>query len=176
MKILVLMPLDERQVFHAMGLYAALDSATKAKCINMPGFMDWTILVGKAKNWEDALLKAIITADKAIRQKEQEDIIVFGNVPVDAAKFDLVVSYKDGADSSSYQDKFLEMMREKAAQEPQLANLTQKMYTADDAKLNMVNRQATGDFLSQYIKTGVETDDQLRQQYQNRIKSFRARR
>lgn len=115
-------------------------------------------------------------ADKVIRQKEQEDIIVFGNVPVDAAKFDLVVSYKDGADSSSYQDKFLEMMREKAAQEPQLANLTQKMYTADDAKLNMVNRQATGDFLSQYIKTGVETDDQLRQQYQNRIKSFRARR
>ena len=76
MKILVLMPLDERQVFHAMGLYAALDSATKAKCINMPGFMDWAILVGKAKNWEDALLKAIITADKAIRQKEQEDIIV----------------------------------------------------------------------------------------------------
>lgn len=68
------------------------------------------------------------------------------------------------------------MMREKAAQEPQLANLTQKMYTADDAKLNLVNRQATGDFLSQYIKTGVKTDDQLRQQYQNRIKSFRARR
>ena len=50
MKILVLMPLDERQVFHAMGLYAALDSATKAKCINMPGFMDWAVLVGKAKN------------------------------------------------------------------------------------------------------------------------------
>lgn len=40
MKILVLMPLDERQVFHAMGLYAALDSEAKAKCINMPGFMD----------------------------------------------------------------------------------------------------------------------------------------
>ena len=176
MKILVLMPLDERQVFHAMGLYAALNPATKAKCINMPGFMDWAVLVGKARNWEDALFKALITANDVVRKKVQEDIFVFGNVPIDAAKFDLVVSYKDGADSSSYQDRFLEMMRQKAAQEPQLAHLVEKMYTADDAKLNMVNRQATGDFLSQYIETGVETDDQLRQQYQNRIKSFRARR
>jgi len=50
MKILVLMPLDEKNTYMGVGVYKGLTAHAKDNCFSMPSFMDYTIVTKLAKN------------------------------------------------------------------------------------------------------------------------------
>lgn len=55
MKILVLMPLDERMSYYAAKIYSELSNEIKEITFSMPMFMDYMITTGAAQNWIYAL-------------------------------------------------------------------------------------------------------------------------
>ena len=60
MKILVLMPLDEKWVYMANGLYNALPIEAREKTFAMPMFMQYAITTKTTPNWLYAQFDALV--------------------------------------------------------------------------------------------------------------------
>ena len=172
MKILVLMPLDEKNTYMGAGIYKGLTAHAKDNCFSMPTFMDYVVGTKIAKNWEYALFYSILSAEKIYEtaEKEKNDLIVIGNMPKEY-KFDLIVNFQDLVESLPYEDKFVEKMREKSEGDSLLSNML-NMYGNEDSKLAMHNILATADFLSKYIETDPHLED-IEADYEKRLEEWK---
>lgn len=172
MKILVLMPLDEKNTYMAAGIYKGLTAHAKDICFSMPNFMDYAITTKLSQNWEYALFYSILSAEKVyeISEKENNNLIVIGNMPK-KYKFDLIVNFQDLVESLPYEDKFLEMMKKKVEGEEKLVEMVD-MYGNEDSNLAMHNVLATADFLSKYIETDPHLED-IEADYQKRLEEWK---
>ena len=80
MKILVLMPLDERQVYNCVGLWKAFVAAQGQEWASdnlffMPLYMDYLTTTGKSMNWMETAGQAIISTKEMV--SSSKSIIVF---------------------------------------------------------------------------------------------------
>lgn len=83
MKILVLMPLDEKNTYMAIGIYGNLPHEIKDKTFCMPAFMDYLVNVKVSPNYEYALFDTLLSANKLYQAAEDDDLIIIGNMSKD---------------------------------------------------------------------------------------------
>ena len=169
MKILVLMPLQEQSAYMAMGIWKNMPAEVKDKTFCMPAFMDYLVTTKLVPNWEYALFDTILCAEK-MAAVEDEDLIILGNVKKDL-HFDVVFNFQDVKESLPYEDKFVEMMKNKVRSEEILFNKVNNLYTNEDSKMALHNCRATADFLTDYLKTDPKLG-QIRKEYLRKLREL----
>lgn len=160
MKILVLMPLDEKSVYIASAIYHSLDSYAKDRCFAMPFFMQYLITTKIAPNWTYAVFDSILAAEHLYETAERakDDMIIFGNMPK-KYKFDIVFNIQDLDEDLPYEDKFMDKIRELIKGDETLEAKVMDMYTNVDSNMALHNKIASADFLSAYLKTDPHLEE-----------------
>lgn len=178
MKILVLMPLDEKYTYLATALYNALPHEIKDKTFNMPMFMQWAITTKMSQNWTQALVWSLASAGFSVQAAaaKQDDILVIGNCDKEY-EFDAVFNMQDINESMPYKDLFLEKVIEQISanqynqtpeeQETVLKYLS-NLYIDKDSKMSLRNISASADFLALYMRTGVNLEE-IKQNYKDKL-------
>jgi hypothetical protein len=170
MKILVLMPCDEKSVYMAAGIYKALPQKIREKTFAMPMFMDYLVQTKLVGNWVVSFYDALVSARK-IYETAEEDLIIIGNVNKKDCSFDAVFNFQDAELDLVYKDDFLEKIKEMVADDEFLKGYVENMYTKEDSLMPLQNYIATADFLTAYLKTGgVEKSiSKLNKEYEEKI-------
>lgn len=175
MKILVLMPLDEKWSYVAQQLYMALPNEVKDKTFPMPMYMDYLMTIKLSNNWETALFDAAYSATAIYNSTDdEEDMIVIGNMPK-TYKFDVVFNFQNEEEPLDYQDLFVPKVAEKinanadltAEEKEHLLSYITNYYTNADSKMSLCNAVASADFLAAYLTTDPKLD-KLKAEYEKR--------
>ena len=169
MKILILMPLDEKWSYLAMGLYKALPSKYKDRTFSMPMFMDYLVQTKVAENWTYALLDAVSSAKHLYEASKDDDFILIGNIKRDF-KFDKVFNFQDEFIDSAYKDNFLEKIRELVKEDSLLTNFLDNFYNNEDSTMPLHNIDASAAFISDYMQTDPHIDEILEEYKQKQKK------
>ena len=170
MRILVLMPLDERYAYMSMGIYNNLPAEVKDKTFCMPSFMDYLVTSKIAPNWEYALFDTLLSSEKLLDVPD-EDIIILGNVKKKYA-FDAIFNFQDLDEELPYQDNFITKMRDKVASEELLMNKISDLYTNADSKMALKDCKATADFLTAYFDTDPGLN-KIKEEYMNKLQELK---
>ena len=168
MKILLLMPLDERFAHMAIKIYSALPHEVKDKTVCMPAFMDYLVTTEFCKNWTYALFDTLLTTGHLC--ETEEDIIVIGNVSK-KYKFDAIFNFQDIEEDLPYKDVFVEKIQEIVKDEKVLEKYISDLYTAEDSKMSLHNCIATADFLAAYSQTDPHLD-KIKEEYEEKIGKY----
>lgn len=166
MKILVLMPLDERSVYMAARLYAALPDDVKEHTFAMPMFMEYLVEGKIAANWAASVFQTIIAARSVYRAAKDDDLIVIGNINQDY-KFDAIFNFQDAEKDEPYVDVFVDKLS--TIDDDALQVIISNLYSNEDSKMPLHNCKASGDFLGKYIKTDPHLK-KLEEEYQKIVK------
>lgn len=168
MKILVLMPLDEKWVYAATAIWDKMDDEIRDHCFAMPMFMETTVVWGRSRNWFDAAFFALKCSEYVYKtaEKEGDPLIIIGNMPKDF-KFDVVFNFQDMEETLPYEDRFMDRIKKALKEIPLvgkesstdsilLEGMVSNLYTAEDSTFSLTNCQATADFLSAYMKSEID--------------------
>lgn len=160
MKILVLMPLDEKMVYTATALYEALPEETKQYTFPMPMYMQYLMTTKVCKNWIEAFFDSILSARALYRAAEQggHDLIIFGNLDKDY-EFDVVFNFQDAEETLPYEDKFAQKIQTIVESEEPLLSIVSNLHTAEESKFSLRDCQASATFLSSYLTTDPKLDE-----------------
>lgn len=161
MKILVLMPLDERYVYASWGLYKQLSAKAKEKTFNMLGFVDYLHQTFKGP-WNAGVGAAIKSADGVYASYD----IVFGNMSK-FAKFDIIFNITDGQTEEPYEDRVIKKLEEEIMSKFEL-------HTADESKFCLVNFEAAGKLISRLYENGKASEEkleELKEEYERKLES-----
>lgn len=169
MKILVLMPLDEKSVYMAMGIYKGLPHELQDKCFCMPVFMDYLVQTKLVENWGYALFDTLLAAKK-IYEVGEDDLIIIGNTDKNY-KFDAIFNFQDIEEDLPFKDEFAAKVKDLVQSEEVLAKLINNLYDNKDSIMPLHNCLATADFLSAYIKTDPGLD-KLKTEYQKKLENL----
>lgn len=159
MKILVLMPLDERYVYASWGLYKQLSEEAKEKTFNMLGFVDYLHLTKKGP-WN----AGVGTALKVVDNMYESYDIIFGNINK-SAEFDVIFNLTDGENEEPYDDKTIKKMEEELA-------VHYDLHTADESKFCLVNFEAAGRLISKLYTDGKISEEKiknLKEEYERKL-------
>ena len=169
MKILVLMPCDERMTYYAAKIYKELPNDVKDITFSMPMFMDYLVSSKIVGNWVYAFFDSFVSMKNIYKTaaKSKDDLIVFGTAPKNM-KFDAIFSFQDDAAQMPYEDHFLRKVKEIVSDEPKLTAYLENLYGAEDSKFNLYNCDATAGFLAEYIKTDPKLED-IKARYEGRL-------
>lgn len=169
MKILVLMPCDERMTYIAAKIYQELPSEIKDITFSIPMFMDYLISSKIVGNWIYAFFDALVSMKNVYNAAvaAKGNLIIFGTAPRDL-EFDAVFSFQDDNTQLSYEDKFLEKIKEIVVKEPLLAVYVKNLYNAQDSQYDLYNCKLSAGFLTDYIKT--ESDlEAIKEKYNDKL-------
>ena len=172
MKILILMPCDEKWVHAATGIFKNLSPEVKEVAYPIPMYMEYLIDTRISKNWLEAFFDAQLSAraycDAA--QKNDLDLLVIGNVSKDY-KFDAVFNFQDIEQSLPYEDNFAAKVRELAGDDETLNKYLTNWYTKEDSKLALRDCTATAEFINKYFKTDPKLEN-VRAEFADKIGSL----
>lgn len=170
MKILVLMPCDERMVYYAAKIYKELPNDVKDVTFSMPMFMDYLISSKIVGNWVYAFFDSFVSMKNIYKtaSKSNDNLIVFGTAPKNI-KFDAIFSFQDDAAQLPYEDNFIGKVKEIVKDEPKLAAYVENLYGAKDVQFQLYNCDATAGFLAEYLKTDPHLED-IRAKYEGKLK------
>ena len=176
MKILVLMPCDERMTYIAAKIYKELPNEVKDITFSMPMFMDYLVSSKIVGNWVYAFFDAFVSMKNIYKAaaKEKDDLIVFGTAPKNM-KFDAIFSFQDDAEQMPYKDNFLGKVREIVEDEPKLTAYVENLYGAEDSIFNLYNCNASAGFLADYLKTDPKLDE-IKAKYEGKLKFKKGKR
>ena len=172
MKILLLMPCDERNIYEAQAIYNNLSAELKEQTFAMPCFMQYLVTTNLVKNWITAFYYSLVAAKNICKATETKDnLIIIGNVPKDF-KFDSIFNFQMAEKSLPYEDKFITKIKEAVSEDEKLTALITNLYEAKDSQYSLHNCKATAQFLDKYIKTdfSLEEINQKIQEYEESIK------
>lgn len=174
MKILVLMPLDEKWSYIASGLFKALDKEAQDATFCLPMFNEWQLQTGKMvvgadlpKSWSVATFGSLIKAREMyqLQDKAGRDLIIIGNIAPDY-KFDAIFNFQDPNEDLSYKDEFLDKLDEYS--DPTLQSAL-KRYDASASVFTLHNFTAAGQYISAYLKTDPHLDE-IKQKYADKLR------
>lgn len=176
MKILVLMPLDEKWSYIATELYKNLSQNAKDNTFAMPMFTEWQLATGKMvlgndlpKHWNIATFGTIIKAREMYKLQEsaKKDFLLIGNIKPDY-EFDKIFNFQDTEVDLEYKDLYVEKLKEAFKDVPELIkNL--EFYDAAASTMTLHNIPAAAKFLSAYLETDPHLED-IKEQYKNDLK------
>ena len=170
MKILVLMPCDEKMIPVAEKIYSELPKEVKDKTFMMPMFMDYLMTTKIVGNWVVAFYDSLISMKNIYKAaaKGKQDLIVFGTAPRNM-KFDAIFSFQDAELQLPYEDKFLQKIKELVVEDAHLTSLVSNMYEASDSRFNLFDCGATAGFLTDYLQTDPKLDE-IKEKYKDKLK------
>jgi len=169
MRILVLMPLDEKSVYMAAGIYKALPHELQDRTFCMPMFMDYLVQTGLVKNWGYALFDTLLTAKK-LYEADDEDLIIIGNTDK-KYEFDAIFNFQDIEKDLPFEDEFVNKVKELVQSEEVLVKMINNLYENKDSIMPLHNCVATADFLTAYIETDPGLD-KLRKEYEQKLEKL----
>lgn len=155
MKILVLMPLNERMVYAATSIYRHLADDKQEMTFAMPMFMEYAVDTKMCEDW----LHAVFFAEIAARNfyEKHNDCIIIGNLNKNM-KFDMIFNLQDLDEDFPYEDKgiqkFIEVINQSEADEESksfLLKYINNLHTNEDSEMPLHNSRATAEFLSNMI-------------------------
>lgn len=159
MKMLILMPLDEKMVYAATGIYKELPDEVKDITFNMPMMMEYLIVTKQAENYENAAVDVLYSACKVYEAAENNNLVVIGNMPKNF-KFDYVYNFQDIEQALPYKDLFIENLLKKCKEVLEEDNIVFKyldnLHTADESLLSLENCEATAHFIGKFVNAGKE--------------------
>ena len=173
MKILVLMPLDEKWSYIASALYENLTEEAKQKTFAMPMFTEWQmatkkLVVGKdlPLHWNTATFGTIIKAREMYQLQDaaKQDFMLIGNIRPDY-KFDAIFNFQDVEKDEEYKDLYIEKLREVFKNEQTLMN-NLEFYDAAASTMTLHNITAAAKFLSAYLETDPHIEE-IKEKYKN---------
>ena len=167
MKILVLMPCNERMTYAAARIFKEMPIELKEITFMMPLFMDYYMEVNKDAQPIHALFNALLGAQSLYNAAGSKDLIIFGNVNKNM-KFDVVFSFQDSEMSMEYEDKFIALVKEKVAEYEQLTKYINNLYTKEDVVFQLTNCVSTAGFLTDYIKTDPKLEE-IKAKYEGKL-------
>jgi hypothetical protein len=166
MKILVLMPLDEKWSFISTALFQNLSRNAKDKTFVMPMFSEWQMatkhmILGNDLpiHWNVATFGSILKAKEMykIQNATKQDFILIGNISPDY-KFDVIFNFQDMEKDEPYQDLYIEKLKEVFAEDKVLSS-NLNFYDATASTMTLHNITAAAEFLSKYIETDPHIED-----------------
>lgn len=158
MKILVLMPCDERMTYVAAELYKNLPNSAKDVTFSMPMFMDYLVSSKMVGNWVVAFFDALISMKQVYKASGKDHLIIFGTAPKDL-EFDVVFSFQDSEHALAYKDVFLEKIKEMVVEDELLTSKVAALYGVDDVKYALTNCSAAAEFLASYLKSNEKLEE-----------------
>lgn len=161
------MPLDEKWVYMANGLYNALPVEVRNKTFAMPMFMQYAMTTKATPHWLYAIFDALVAVKGVYNAAKDGDLIVIGNCDKDM-KFDAIFNFQDFNEDLPYKDLFVEKAKEVVVSDDQLLSYLTNLYTNEDSIMPLHNVAAAADFLAAYLKTDPKIE-QLKKQYQDKI-------
>ena len=167
MKILVLMPCDERRVYYASKIFKKLSPEMKEITFIMAMFIDFLMQTKVESNPASALFYSILSAEKLYEAAKKDDLIIFGNINKDY-EFDAVFSFQDAEQTLPYDDKFITLIQEKVKDEESLMKYINNLYGAEDVKLKLRDCTASANFLTDDIKTDPKLDE-IKEKYKDKL-------
>lgn len=172
MRILVLMPLDERAVPMSMALWRELPSELQEQTFNVVGYMDYLVQSKLVGNWVTAMFYSLMAAEKVIKATDKnENLIVFGNTNK-KYKFDIVLNMQDMEVAEPYKDNFLEEVKSIVlpTNEKPLIKLIDNTYDASASILSLINIDASAALLVDLIKSDNKAAiEELKHQYAEKL-------
>ena len=172
MRILVLMPIDERMDYAAAGIYKALPHEIQDVTFCMPMFRDYLVKVNRAPGTLQAAFDTLLSAEKICQASVDNnlDLLLIGNVDK-RFTFDKVFNFQDIEKDLPYKDLFLEKARELVKDEPIAFQYVKNLHTADESAMPLHNCTAAADFLAAYMKTDPHLDV-LKKEYEHRLEEL----
>ncbi len=167
MKILVLMPLDEKWVYMANGIYRNLPQEVKDITFAMPMFMQYCITTKAVPNWLYATFDALVAVRNAYNAAGEGDLIVIGNCDK-KLEFDAIFNFQDLAIDLRYSDLLMEKTKDLVKDAEDLRSYVDNLYTADDSKMPLHNCLATANFLTAYLQTDPKLEE-IKKEYQDKV-------
>ena len=169
MKILVLMPLDEKWTYIATGLYRALPNDVRDKTFTMPMFMQYCITTKTAQNWAYAVYNAVVAAKHVYEaaEKAQDDLIVIGNCSADL-EFDAIFNFQDPDEDLPYEDRYVDKLKLLVKDDEVLSSWL-KLHEGSESKMPLHNYAASADFLTAYLDTDPHLE-KIRDEYKDKVK------
>lgn len=167
MRILVLMPCDERAVYVAAAFYRQLPEKLKDQCFSMPMFMDYLTSTEMVKNWVYAFFDSLVSAEALLRGlTDNENFIICGNVDK-KYQFDIVLNLQEENSNLLYQDNFIDHIKTIVEDEPILSNRISNLYEATDSTLPLYNAELGAQLVADLIATDNSTEiDAIKKRYQ----------
>lgn len=157
MRILILMPLDERCVFSSWGLYKELEN--KDKVLNLVGFTDYMYQTrGKKDLWEVAVASTINSIDSSSYD------IVIGNASIED-KFDIIFNMTDGVNQEPYEDLCIKKGEE-------LLNCDFNLHKAEESKLCLIDFKASAELINSLYRDGKDSEEkiqEIKKRYEDRL-------
>lgn len=170
MKILVLMPLDEKWVYMAEGIYDKLPLEVRNKTFAMPMFMQYCITTKLTKNWVEAALDALISLKQIYAAAGQQgDLIVIGNSDK-GLKYDAVFNFQDLEFDMPFKDALMDRVKTVLEPHKEVFKYISNLYTDEDSKMPLHNTRATADFLAAYLQTDPKIE-QIEKEYRDKLKN-----
>lgn len=161
MKILVLMPLDEKYVYAATGIYKSLSKEMKDITFAMPMFMQYAISTKISPDWVYAAFDTIVSAEsiyKTASANKDGDLIIIGNIDK-KYEFDAVFNFQDIEDDSlEYKDYFIEKVKDVVKDSEILLSKINNLHDASESKMSLKDCKATAHFLENYIKAKAKVE------------------
>lgn len=148
------MPLDERMVYAATGIYKHLPDDKKDITFSIPMFMQYLVTTKTCGDWLHAVFLAQIAARNFI--KEHKDYIIIGNVDANN-KFDIVFNFQDIEEDLPYEDRALNQFKEviensdSIESKELLLGYIGNLHVASESNMPLHNCRATAQFLSNLI-------------------------
>ena len=164
MRILVLMPCDERQTYQASGLMKYLDKEAAKYTFSMPMYMDYLRITKLVKNEFSNYCYTALAAKKLVEASIQHDepLIICGNVNKNYS-FDAILTFMDGEETQPYEDKFLDKIRSQLdfsdADLSKLKDYFLNLYEDKDAIFRMKDWKAAAEFISKYFKSNQKLEE-----------------
>ena len=158
MKILVLMPCDERQLYACYKIYQGLNEKAKDKVFFTPMFIDYLLQTKIHSKWIEAFYDTLCRVKQL--HKQNGDFILFGNIDK-SCKFDAIFSFQDLERTLPYQDGTIEKIKQLdfIKNDPQLLAPLNALYSADDVdQIPLTNPVATAELINKFFDSDPQLD------------------
>ena len=165
MKILVLMPCDERQLYACYKIYQGLNEKAKDKVFFTPMFIDYLLQTKIYSKWIEAFYDTLCRVKQVYNQNE--NFILFGNIDK-SCKFDAIFSFQDLERTLPYQDGTIEKIKQLdfIKSDPQLLAPLNALYSADDVnQIPLTNCSATAELINKFFDSDPQLD-KIKAEYQ----------
>ena len=175
MKILVLMPLDEKWSYIATELWKNLGKEAKQDSFSMPMFTEWQMQTKKfvlgndlLPHWNVATLGTILKTKEVyqVQAAAHKNFLLIGNISPDF-QFDAIFNFQDPSTDALYEDHYLDCLREKFKDTPVIAEQL-KLYDASASTMPLHDIKAAAAFLTSYLQTDPHLDE-IKTKYQETL-------
>lgn len=151
MNILIMMPLDEAQVFEQAWLQRRFNKLENTTSIAYSVFAEYLLEVNKVKNWTEAIIYTYpsILRFAEIAAKEKKDVVYLGNAPQDI-EMDTIIGF-DLTKEGKISNKLVEKLKEYYEKEEVIYNKINNFYSVENCETVFNDKELLLEFVKKIL-------------------------